>query len=74
MTANKGSNPPVYSSDSEKVTTLDKNGAVSPALEDLEARASLSSSRVDQTHRKLKSRHIQLIGIGGTIGTVLYVR
>jgi amino acid transporter len=23
----------------------------------------------DQTHRKLKARHLQLIGIGGTIGT-----
>ncbi|TLS29986.1 hypothetical protein PpBr36_02860 [Pyricularia pennisetigena] len=28
----------------------------------------------DRTHRKLKSRHIQLIGIGGTIGTALYVQ
>lgn len=28
----------------------------------------------DNTHRKLKSRHIQLIGIGGTIGTALYVQ
>jgi yeast amino acid transporter len=28
----------------------------------------------DDTHRKLKSRHIQLIGIGGTIGTALYVQ
>ncbi|KAF8420435.1 general amino acid permease AGP2 [Tirmania nivea] len=28
----------------------------------------------DETHRKLKSRHIQLIGIGGTIGTALYVQ
>lgn len=28
----------------------------------------------DATHRKLKSRHIQLIGIGGTIGTALYVQ
>jgi len=28
----------------------------------------------DQTHRTLKSRHIQLIGIGGTIGTALYVQ
>ena len=28
----------------------------------------------DQTHRRLKSRHIQLIGIGGTIGTALYVQ
>lgn len=27
----------------------------------------------DGTHRKLKSRHVQLIGIGGTIGTVLFV-
>ena len=27
----------------------------------------------DFTHRKLKPRHIQLIGIGGTIGTALYV-
>ncbi|KAH7631204.1 hypothetical protein SMAC4_07364 [Sordaria macrospora] len=37
--------------------------------------ASLSSSGGgDKTHRKLKSRHIQLIGIGGTIGTALYVQ
>ncbi|KAK4099379.1 hypothetical protein N658DRAFT_430224 [Parathielavia hyrcaniae] len=28
----------------------------------------------DHTHRTLKSRHIQLIGIGGTIGTALYVQ
>ncbi|KAF2447985.1 hypothetical protein P171DRAFT_383273 [Karstenula rhodostoma CBS 690.94] len=28
----------------------------------------------DLTHRKLKPRHIQLIGIGGTIGTALYVQ
>ncbi|KAH8731197.1 amino acid permease/ SLC12A domain-containing protein [Phaeosphaeriaceae sp. PMI808] len=28
----------------------------------------------DHTHRKLKSRHIQLIGIGGTIGTALFVQ
>ena len=28
----------------------------------------------DQTHRMLKPRHIQLIGIGGTIGTALYVQ
>ncbi len=28
----------------------------------------------DYTHRKLKPRHIQLIGIGGTIGTALYVQ
>ncbi|CAL5874013.1 uncharacterized protein PFLUO_LOCUS8299 [Penicillium psychrofluorescens] len=28
----------------------------------------------DHTHRRLKPRHLQLIGIGGTIGTVLYVQ
>ena len=28
----------------------------------------------DHTHRKLKPRHVQLIGIGGTIGTALYVQ
>jgi amino acid permease len=30
--------------------------------------------RYDQTHRKLKPRHVQLIGIGGTIGTALFVQ
>lgn len=35
--------------------------------------ASLKPS-YDETHRKLKSRHIQLIGIGGTIGTALYIQ
>ena len=29
---------------------------------------------IDLTHRKLKPRHIQLMGIGGTIGTALYVQ
>ncbi|KAG5207107.1 hypothetical protein GY631_6402 [Trichophyton interdigitale] len=28
----------------------------------------------DNTHRNLKPRHIQLIGIGGTIGTALFVQ
>lgn len=38
--------------------------------------ASVSSSPAshDHTERRLKSRHIQLIGIGGTIGTALYVQ
>ncbi|KAJ5144065.1 Amino acid/polyamine transporter I [Penicillium bovifimosum] len=31
-------------------------------------------STYDHTHRRLKPRHIQLIGIGGTIGTALYVQ
>lgn len=28
----------------------------------------------DHTHRMLKPRHVQLIGIGGTIGTALFVQ
>lgn len=32
------------------------------------------SAEYDLTHRKLKARHIQLIGIGGTIGTALFVQ
>lgn len=31
-------------------------------------------STYDLTHRQLRPRHIQLIGIGGTIGTALYVQ
>ncbi len=31
-------------------------------------------STYDSTHRQLRPRHIQLIGIGGTIGTALYVQ
>jgi len=37
-------------------------------------RMSGSFMKGDATHRKLKPRHIQLIGIGGTIGTALYVQ
>lgn len=28
----------------------------------------------DDTHRRLKARHVQLISIGGTIGTALFVQ
>ncbi|KAF3025944.1 hypothetical protein E8E14_014954 [Neopestalotiopsis sp. 37M] len=40
----------------------------------LSVNESLREGKIDHTHRKLKSRHIQLIGIGGTIGTALYVQ
>lgn len=40
-----------------------RRGSVDPA-----------SGLKDTTHRGLKARHIQLIGIGGTIGTALYVQ
>jgi amino acid transporter len=41
-----------------------RRGSVTPSVK----------SVYDSTHRKLKPRHIQLIGIGGTIGTALYVQ
>ncbi|KAK3374384.1 putative carnitine transport protein [Lasiosphaeria ovina] len=52
------------------------DGEKQPAAGDLTSEVlSLSSGAPgDKTHRSLKSRHIQLIGIGGTIGTALYVQ
>ncbi|KAJ7444891.1 general amino acid permease AGP2 [Mycena latifolia] len=43
---------------------------------DIDVVSHISNSSVphDQTRRKLKGRHIQLIGIGGTIGTALFVQ
>lgn len=41
--------------------------------DDVEGSAASIKVPQDSTHRKLKPRHIQLIGIGGTIGTALYV-
>ena len=66
------STPPIYASDQEK-SAGDKD--INIASRNDEFRASFSEgSKRDNTHRKLKARHIQLIGIGGTIGTALYVR
>ncbi|KIY65293.1 general amino acid permease AGP2 [Cylindrobasidium torrendii FP15055 ss-10] len=41
---------------------------------DVAVKSASSSFTYDQTHRTLKARHIQLIGIGGTIGTALFVQ
>ncbi|CAN8103058.1 unnamed protein product [Discula destructiva] len=64
------------SSSKEAPGDMEKVGAVRDASED---RAASLNSRAspkigDRTERRLKSRHIQLIGIGGTIGTALYVQ
>ncbi|KAH8652090.1 amino acid transporter [Xylariales sp. PMI_506] len=52
--------------------------AADPEKEGEYQRPSISESefsgKVDHTHRKLKARHIQLMGIGGTIGTALFVQ
>lgn len=59
----------MYASDQEK-TAGGSNGAVPrPSFSGIS-----QTSKRDRTHRKLKARHIQLIGIGGTIGTALFVR
>ncbi|PVI08559.1 hypothetical protein DM02DRAFT_510768 [Periconia macrospinosa] len=59
----------------EKTAPVDPEGGT-PSYNDAVRRASLVGSvkNYDSTHRKLKPRHIQLIGIGGTIGTALYVQ
>jgi yeast amino acid transporter len=43
------------------------------SVEVAEKRGSMKPT-YDHTRRKLKPRHLQLIGIGGTIGTALYVQ
>lgn len=62
----KSPSPPQYATGSD----AEKNEFGTPPARV----ASVSVGALDQTHRKLKSRHIQLIGIGGTIGTALYVQ
>ncbi|KAB8437347.1 hypothetical protein FH972_025027 [Carpinus fangiana] len=61
--------PPVYTSgtfdDAEKVGG--RHGSVAAGITG-------GKEAADSTHRMLKPRHIQLIGIGGTIGTALYVQ
>lgn len=54
-------------------TNLSEKSAVLENGEESDDNGSVKSA-YDQTHRKLKPRHIQLIGIGGTIGTALYVQ
>ncbi|KAJ2965740.1 hypothetical protein NQ176_g10472 [Zarea fungicola] len=71
------SEPAGYPYTVEKAAGADKAiGSEATPISDVNAgRLSIDSGgKIDQTHRLLKSRHIQLIGIGGSIGTVLYVR
>ncbi|KAJ7685991.1 general amino acid permease AGP2 [Mycena rosella] len=46
----------------------------SPAAEHQSFEDGHNAHQQDQTHRRLKARHIQLFSIGGTIGTVLFVQ
>ncbi|KAF4460826.1 amino acid permease [Fusarium albosuccineum] len=67
------SSPPAYPIGDQKFAS-DKETGARPPSDDLHATSFPNGTRQDATHRKLKSRHIQLIGIGGTIGTALYVQ
>ncbi|KAF5128712.1 hypothetical protein E5D57_009658 [Metarhizium anisopliae] len=60
------------SKDPEK--TLDSTTTSSVQIEYAQQLRLSQAYRKDNTHRRLKGRHVQLMGIGGTIGTVLFVR
>ncbi|KAK6857804.1 general amino acid permease [Apiospora arundinis] len=62
---------PQFATDHATGSDAEKNEFGTPPVARV---ASVFVGALDQTHRKLKSRHIQLIGIGGTIGTALYVQ
>ncbi|CAI7641521.1 unnamed protein product [Penicillium glandicola] len=79
MTAAIQSAEPTRFSDPEsKPTKTDKEMEVTEKDSSSNRAASVDSgsmeSTYDHTQRKLKPRHVQLMGIGGTIGTALYVQ
>jgi yeast amino acid transporter len=51
-----------------------ESGKAGARHEDCSIDAGSQLSATDHTHRRLKPRHISLIGIGGSIGTVLFVQ
>ena len=57
----------------EKSIGLTKQGAVVDDGEESIGESPIKPT-YDHTRRTLKPRHIQLIGIGGTVGTALYVQ
>ena len=67
--------PPKISNEDIKQSEADKMEEKPAYADEADRRKSTASVEIsyDSTHRKLKPRHIQLIGIGGTIGTALYV-
>ncbi|KAJ2897139.1 amino acid permease [Zalerion maritima] len=61
-----------YTSSSPRIPEVEKKVDDENFESEVEAGSVVAGK--DLTHRKLKARHIQLIGIGGTIGTALYVQ
>ncbi|RSL85865.1 hypothetical protein BHE90_005027 [Fusarium euwallaceae] len=74
MSGGINSTPPAYPTGDDKFSSEKEAGASPVLADDLNASSFHNGTKKDATHRKLKSRHIQLIGIGGTIGTALYVQ
>jgi amino acid transporter len=67
--------PPSGPLGEKRVVTEEKAPTYGYDAEGRRASVTLSAkSTYDSTHRMLKPRHIQLIGIGGTIGTALFVQ
>lgn len=58
----------------KEVPNYEKHGDPEHKFTEVNQGYSPSIKTGDSTHRQLKPRHIQLIGIGGTIGTALYVQ
>lgn len=66
-------------SDSPRKTSLDVESEIFEEVVSVKSEKSshteMASPRANyKVHRRLKPRHVQLIGIGGTIGTVLFVQ
>ncbi len=64
-----------FKSGNAKVETVGDKGAAADESEGPSTSTITLDEKTstDQTHRLLRPRHIQLIGIGGTIGTALFV-
>ncbi|KAL4251425.1 Amino Acid-Polyamine-Organocation Superfamily YAT [Pleurotus pulmonarius] len=58
----------------EKLEGLDANDVRAVTASSSDLTSSRATSTSDKTHRNLQNRHIQLIGIGGAIGTALFVQ
>ncbi|KAF9496890.1 general amino acid permease AGP2 [Pleurotus eryngii] len=58
----------------EKLEGCDANDARAVTGSSSDLTSSRATSTSDKTHRNLQNRHIQLIGIGGAIGTALFVQ
>ena len=50
-----------------------ESGRTSPSAEHDVEKQSLEQGSTQQLQRRLKSRHLQMIAIGGTIGTGLFI-